>query len=830
MKCYLSADREEIDQAHALSASLADVQRQGHISVIDRQLMMSASAAASTDTSAPATKYQGRPEDFPTLDGMPQPTTAEEPQHPKPSTTEKPDANPAPRAGMSLAKKLAISNRFSVRNGPMDSSDFPSLANGRATKSRKGPPVSEKDFPSLSHASKAEHSKASAGSVWNAADKSSTDEVWPSNSAGKSGDLRPRKSDDDFPSLKSVIAATEKSSLPASSLPVKSLTSISRNFSSSSLSKLSDQTDRADWPLNHAGKSEDLRPRESDDDFPSLISMTAATEKSSSLPANSLAVKSLSTISRNFSSGSLSKLSDKADKASNPPSQSSGPELNHESDKPNTKEPKVRDNLLRMKMSKKSGKSWGEAWGDDGGRQTDETSDRLKPGAASSNGAGKPTASSVEVAVATPVETTTGEDDGRANDASTADSPRWTHVGGEKKTQSKPSRKNDAKPQTDKANSEQAESRKAAKSGKLAKSQDGISQLKSDKDKSTNGKDNSNKNKKKSKAQTAEKNGVNGDAKQSVELHAEKKSGAESDLPKLSETLEAVVDGSATSIEKQASGDDACRSSALNSEVSETVRVVDNKPTFSVTQSSGTTYVATTAVPVFNSDDFPSLVPQLSLSSVPSLPPGFASLPVVSSSKPPPPGFSNPVLSQCTLPGLNSLVSSAVVSEVDKAGETGGMDSNLQTTVYIPPRDMQQRSARLVGFIGSAVKDGSFGEFRELSAKFRAGSISAGEYHGGCRDIMDSTEFLSIFPELIALLPDLPKQNQLLKVHRDFLSKTRHLEKTRSWCTTPDDGLVSCVVCSQVLRHSDLSDHSLEHGTFNADYPTLPDVSLCSVR
>jgi len=720
-------------------------------------MMMSASAAASTKVSAPSAKYQGRPEDFPSLDGMPphssQPTTADESRHPKSNISENPNAESAPRAGMSLAKKLAMSNRLSVRNGPMDFSDFPSLSNSRAPRSRKGPPVSEEDFPSLSRTSKAELGKMSTASAWNTTDKSSTCEVQPSSRAGKLGD---------------------------------------------------------------------------DGDFPSLTSTAAATDKSASLPANSSSLNSLADISRNFSSSSLSKLSDRADtEVSNPPGLSWGPELSHKSDNLEEKETKERDNLLRMKMNKSSGKSTlHEAWSGNGGRQTSgQISDHVKQAATSSNISIKPAASSAVIPEVAPAETTTGEHDKVSKDASTADGPDWTRVGSEKKIQSKPSKKNDAKLQTDKAKLEQVESRKVTKS--KAQSEDGSSQSK-------NGKDKSKKKQKTNKAQresTVEKTGLNDAAKQSCESDVvDRKTGAEkgdTDVPRPSETLETLdgrvpggSDELVTSIEKLAVSE---RSPVLNDE---SVPGVDDNPKADTTQPS-----VSTAVPVFCAADFPSLAVQnFAISSLPSLPPGFSNLPVSSSKPPPPPGFGNPVVSSCPAPGLNSLLSSAVVSDANAVGKTGEVYSEVSMSAYIPPRDMQQRSAKLVGFISDAVKDSNFGEFRELSEKFRAGTISAGAYHSSCRDVMDSTAFLSIFPELIALLPDLPKQNQLLKVHRDFLSKTPRTEKVRSWCTAPEDGLVSCVVCGQVLCHSDLQDHASEHGTFNAEYPTLSSTSLCSVR
>ena len=355
VRCCVLFDREEIDQAHALSASLADVQRQGHISVINRRLaehpmMVSSSAAAPAETSAPSTKYQGRLEDFPTLDGAQissQPTSGESQQpkskEPKPSTVENADAESGPRSEMSLAKKLAMSSRLSVRSGPMELADFPSLPNVRPTKTRKGPPVSNDDFPSLSSISKTKLSKTSTTSVWNTTDTGSKEHSQPSSRVGKAEHLLAKNGEDDFPSLAVTAATPQKSAISSS-------------------------------------------------------------------------CSSLAEISRNFSSSSLSKMADQADTASNPPSLSWGPELSRKPEK-NT-ERKEHDNFLHLKTNKKAGKSAVcEAWGGNSSRQTgSEMSDGVKQAASSSEASQKPSVSLAKVPPAAPSEATADQNDKRTGD------------------------------------------------------------------------------------------------------------------------------------------------------------------------------------------------------------------------------------------------------------------------------------------------------------------------------------------------------------------------------------------------------------------------------
>jgi len=734
--------RVEYDQAHALSTSLANIQRQGHISVIDRQLAqhpMIKPASAAATSNEPSEKYEGRPEDFPTLDGSSQAAAQE--SRPKPGTVENLDAETRPRPQMSLAKKVAMSSRLSVRSGPMDSGDFPSLPNASQTKAKKakGPLAPEEDFPSLSSETLAKIGKMSTKSAWNTTARGSVEELSASGRAEKSDDFRQLNDDDnDFPSLMNSVSVSEKN--------------------------------------------------------------TAQTGNSA---GNLVPHRSLADISRNFSTGSLSKMSDRADVAAN---LSWGPELSHKSNSRKEKDRKERENLLHLKLEKNSGKSSAlQAWSAVSGSHAPSESSNSAKAASNSSVPDKSTLSSAKVS-AEPV---------RENDEQTTDSLGWMQVGSEKKAELKPLKKTDSKQKAKGAEGEQAGGKKSRKSKE--KPEDNDSQSK-------NGKDKAKKKQKSSKVQKEEprtektsskddekvskpESGVGDSLKSGTELGNDDEANGEQ-LPKDANTLVVYSD---RSTEKQDSG-------ASNDNAAELSVVADPDPVVDITQLSLT---VDTAAPVFTANDFPALSLQpLAPSSLPSLPPGFSGLTVPPSK--PPPGFSAPC---CPPPGLSSAVQYA-----NGVTTTSESDAGFPVSAFIPPRDMQHRSADLVSFISSAVKDA--GEFGDLSERFRAGGISAGEYHGRCLDMIDEEAFLSVFPELIALLPDVPKQNQLLKVHRDFLSssKSQHVKKSRSWCTTPEDGLVSCTVCGQVLRQSDLSDHASEHTAFNTEYPTLPGSSLCSVR
>lgn len=72
--------------------------------------------------------------------------------------------------------------------------------------------------------------------------------------------------------------------------------------------------------------------------------------------------------------------------------------------------------------------------------------------------------------------------------------------------------------------------------------------------------------------------------------------------------------------------------------------------------------------------------------------------------------------------------------------------------------------------------------------------------------------FLAVFPELLCLLPDIEKQQQLLRVHRAEMRT-----KKASQATEP---FVVCATCNQVLAPCDLKHHLSSHSLEN-HFPTL---------
>lgn len=116
----------------------------------------------------------------------------------------------------------------------------------------------------------------------------------------------------------------------------------------------------------------------------------------------------------------------------------------------------------------------------------------------------------------------------------------------------------------------------------------------------------------------------------------------------------------------------------------------------------------------------------------------------------PPPGFSNtPQKTKKPPPGFNSLSSARNVNN--------NIENSTEYT-YLPPVNASKRNQGLVSeFQKALTSPESMQEFRNVSQMFRDGNYFAKSYYETCRHVLGAG-FDTIFPELLALLPDIEKQ------------------------------------------------------------------------
>lgn len=202
---------------------------------------------------------------------------------------------------------------------------------------------------------------------------------------------------------------------------------------------------------------------------------------------------------------------------------------------------------------------------------------------------------------------------------------------------------------------------------------------------------------------------------------------------------------------------------------------------------------------------------------------------------PPPPGLVPPPVSKPP-PGFSGLLPSshpACVSSTTTTTKAPRLTPAPQA--YLVPENFRERNLQLIQSIKDFLQsdEARFSEFKNHSGEFRQGVISAAQYYKSCRDLLGES-FQKIFNELLVLLPDTAKQQELLSAHRDFRGRERppgtkaKKNKKNAWqANTWQVGLDCCVcpTCQQVLAHGDVSSHQALHAAQDDDFPSLQAVA-----
>lgn len=194
------------------------------------------------------------------------------------------------------------------------------------------------------------------------------------------------------------------------------------------------------------------------------------------------------------------------------------------------------------------------------------------------------------------------------------------------------------------------------------------------------------------------------------------------------------------------------------------------------------------------SKDFPAL------SSGGSKPPGFTNPPPGFSTTVPPPGFF------VKLNNVKRLQNDNGLTFTNSSGESYSIipdnDCQSKNYPYISPPDFQRRNRQLVEKVNQVLDQELIDEFRFVSGLYRQDVCNANDYYERCRAVMGTSIFESVFTELLVLLPDIKKQQELFKVHKKEVNgQIQNLEL--------------CATCGQILTSADLQSHLSNH-TFPA--------------
>ena len=171
--------------------------------------------------------------------------------------------------------------------------------------------------------------------------------------------------------------------------------------------------------------------------------------------------------------------------------------------------------------------------------------------------------------------------------------------------------------------------------------------------------------------------------------------------------------------------------------------------------------------------------------SKPQPPPGF---PVK-----PPPGFNVTNQNFPSLTAANDLTFTS----------SSGQSYSIKPSSYHQPTNFVSRNQNLIKRSMNVLNNDMIKEFKTYSTKFRDGDMAADQYYEYCRAVL-GPNFKELFPELLVLLPDVEKQQELYRVC-DADSK-KHL--------------VLCENCSQVVFKRELREHYNFH-TLESQFPSL---------
>jgi len=215
-----------------------------------------------------------------------------------------------------------------------------------------------------------------------------------------------------------------------------------------------------------------------------------------------------------------------------------------------------------------------------------------------------------------------------------------------------------------------------------------------------------------------------------------------------------------------------------------------------------------------NIEDFPVLETKVKKTFNSATPPGMPSKPFTkimsqTKSKKPPPGL--PAV-QKKFPNLSL---SSVAQEVITTTTAGDTDMNGEDFYYINPVDFTERNQSLVREVEQVLSDSTkFSRFKETSLQFRQSAITGEQYYDKCIELFGKKKFMTIFSELLVLLPDICKQNELLSAQRmDTKGSKGAVPKGFKQLS---DNLLSnefsvCEKCRQVLVSKDQSHHMSVH-------------------
>lgn len=172
----------------------------------------------------------------------------------------------------------------------------------------------------------------------------------------------------------------------------------------------------------------------------------------------------------------------------------------------------------------------------------------------------------------------------------------------------------------------------------------------------------------------------------------------------------------------------------------------------------------------------------------------------------PPPGFQNfNAVAKRQSSSANINLKTVSPNDLTFTNSSGQCYSILPSKQYHHPPNVSMRNKNLIeNFITILNSNESIQEFKSYSDLFRSGLYPSDKYYDHCKSVL-GVDFNKIFPELLVLLPDIDKQQELYKILCEKGEKCN---------------LEVCQTCKQVVTAKDLRSHLANH-TLENNFPIL---------
>lgn len=166
----------------------------------------------------------------------------------------------------------------------------------------------------------------------------------------------------------------------------------------------------------------------------------------------------------------------------------------------------------------------------------------------------------------------------------------------------------------------------------------------------------------------------------------------------------------------------------------------------------------------------------------------------------PPPGFESSITAP---PGLSRASSDQCNQQLFNDNQISFTKIPEAMPIYQQPDDFVSRNSHLIDKISKSLmrnNEEAINDFKNTSLLYREGYISAPSYYLYCMENIENDKFDDVFVELVILLPNIMKQQELWTVHQSMKGDNSQTAKVEH-----------CPVCLQILKPSDFTSHLTRH-------------------